>query len=149
MKKKIVLISSSGGHFEELLMLKPLGLTHKIFWITERTMYRPKADYFLIQTGSKDLLFPFKMFLNFFISLYIFIKIWPDFIITTGAMIVIPMSLIAKIFKKKLITIESFAKVKDGTRTGKFLYKYSDLFIIQWNELKDYYPNSVYGGSIF
>lgn len=147
--KKICLISSSGGHFEQLKMLAPLNEKHKTFWITEKTKYKSKADYFLIQTGSKDFLFPFKMLLNSFKSLYIFIKIRPDYIITTGTMIVMPLAFIAKIFKKKLIYIETFARIHDGTKTGKLMYKYSDLFIVQWKELLEIYPNAIYGGSIY
>ncbi|MCR4758704.1 MAG: hypothetical protein K5705_00260 [Oscillospiraceae bacterium] len=32
-KKKIYLISSSGGHYEQLQMLKPLGEKYNIFWV--------------------------------------------------------------------------------------------------------------------
>jgi len=147
--KKICLISSSGGHFEQLKMLAPLNEKHKTYWITEKTKYKTKADYFLIQTGSKDILFPLKMLLNSIKSLFIFIKIRPDYIITTGTMIVIPLAFIAKIFRKKLIYIETFARIHDGTKTGKLMYKYSDLFIVQWKELLEIYPNAVYGGSIY
>ena len=147
--KKICLISSSGGHFEQLKMLAPLNEKHKIYWITEKTKYKSKADYFLLQTGSKDILFPLKMLLNSVKSLFIFIKIRPNYIITTGTMIVIPLAFIAKIFRKKLIYIETFARIHDGTKTGKLMYKYSDLFIVQWKELLEIYPDAIYGGSIY
>ena len=147
--KKICLISSSGGHFEQLKMLTPLSEKYKICWITERTKYKSNADYFLIQTGSKDVLFPLKMFLNSIKSLLVFIKFRPNFVITTGTMIVIPMAFLAKIFRKKLIYIETFARIHDGTKTGKLMYKYSDLFIVQWEELLKIYPNAIYGGSIY
>ena len=73
----------------------------------------------------------------------------PDFVVTTGAMVVIPMVFLAKIFRKKSIYIESFARVYDASKTGKLMYKYSDLFIVQWDSLKTVYPDAVYGGSIY
>ena len=82
-------------------------------------------------------------------SLYIFIRVRPNYVITTGTMIVIPMAIIAKIFKRKLIYIETFARINDGTKTGKLLYKYADLFIVQWIELLKIYPKAIYGGSIY
>jgi len=146
---KICLISSSGGHYEQLKMLKPLEKKYNVFWITEKTDYFSHADYFLLQTGMKDKFYLIKTIINFIKSVYIWIKERPDYIVTTGTMIVFPMAFIAKILKKKLIFIETFARVYDGTRAGKILYKYSDLFIIQWESLKEIYPKAVYGGSIY
>ena len=148
-KKKICLISSSGGHYEQLRMLSPLANKHDIFWVTERTRYPSKADYYLLQTGSMDVFFMFKMIINFVKSLLIWYKERPDLVVTTGAMVVIPMVIVAKIFKKRIIYIESFARVYDASRTGRLMYKYSDLFIVQWESLKTVYPNAIYGGSIY
>ncbi|MGI6601644.1 MAG: PssD/Cps14F family polysaccharide biosynthesis glycosyltransferase [Dethiobacteria bacterium] len=146
---KLCMISSSGGHYEQLKMLAPLSGKNELFWVTEKTDYDSTADYYLIQTGLKDKAFPLKMIINFFSS----IKIWyierPDFVITTGTMIVLPMAFLAKLFRKKLIYIESFSRIYDGSRTGRLMYKYADLFIIQWESLREIYPKAVYGGSIY
>jgi hypothetical protein len=69
--------------------------------------------------------------------------------VTTGALIALPACLLAKLFKKKVIYIESFARVTDGNRTGKLIYKFADLFIYQWEQLASIYPNGVYGGGIY
>ena len=148
-RKKLCLISSSGGHYEQLKMLAPLSEKNDVFWVTEYTSYDSGADYYLIQTGLKDKFFLPKMILNFIKSLKIWCKEKPDFVITTGTMVVIPMALLAKILGKKLIYIESFARVYDGSRTGKLIYKCADLFIVQWESLKEIYPKAVYGGSIY
>lgn len=130
-------------------MLSVLGENNDIFWVTEKVDYSSKADYYLIQTGLKDKKFLFRMIINLFKTLKIWLKEKPDYVITTGTMIVIPMAFLAKILGKKLIYIESFARIHDATRTGRLMYKYADLFIIQWETLKEIYPNAVYGGSIY
>ncbi len=56
--------------------------------------------------------------------------------------------ILAKVFNKKLIYIETIANVTTRTRTGNFIYKHADLFIVQWEELLTVYPEAVYGGSI-
>lgn len=61
----------------------------------------------------------------------------------------IPICLLAKIFHKKLIYIESFAKVTTPTETGKLMYKYADQFYVQWPQMKDIYPNAIYLGGIY
>lgn len=148
-RKKICLISSSGGHYEQLRMLASLEEDHDIFWVTERSNYVSNSDYYLIQTGMKDKLFPFKMLINLLKTIGIWFKERPDYVITTGAMVVVPMALLAKLFRKRLVYIETYARVYDGTRTGSLLYKYADLFIIQWKQLKEVYPNAKYGGSLY
>jgi UDP-N-acetylglucosamine:LPS N-acetylglucosamine transferase len=130
-------------------MLAPLSNGNDVFWITEKVKYASNADYYLYQTGFKDKLFLFKMFINTLKSVKIWFKEKPDFVVTTGAMVVLPMAFIAKVMGKKLIFIETYARVRGGTRSGKLMYKYADLFIVQWEPLKEIYPNAVYGGSIY
>lgn len=148
-RKKVCLISASGGHYEQLSMLRPLEEKYDIFWVTEATDYKGNADYYLIQTGSNDIWVPFKMMNMFFNTLRIWIKEKPDAVVSTGTLVAIPMCLLAKLFKKKVIYIETFAHVNDCTRAGKLMYKIADLFIYQWEQLEKYYPNGVYGGSIY
>ena len=69
--------------------------------------------------------------------------------ITTGVLAMIPMALITKLFGKKLIYIESFAKISSPTQTGKLLYKYADRFYVQWEKMKEFYPNAIYKGGIY
>lgn len=146
---KLCLISSSGGHYEQLSMLKRLSDNYSVFWVTEKTGYKGNADYYLLQTGSKDIFFPLKMLINSFKTLYIWLKEKPDFVITTGTMVALPICFLAKIMGKKIIFIETFARVTDCTKAGKLMYKIADLFIYQWEALEKFYPNGVYGGSIY
>lgn len=151
MKNKILLISSSGGHFEQLKMLRTLSQKNKCFFVTEKTPINDKADFYVIQTGHKDPYVFIKMFWMLIQEIYIFIRIKPDFIITTGTICCLPIAYIAKFFHKKFIYIESFAKRNEPTKSGSFIYNHNlaDLFIIQWESLKKYYPNAIYGGCIY
>ncbi|WP_404828420.1 PssD/Cps14F family polysaccharide biosynthesis glycosyltransferase [Enterococcus avium] len=151
MKKKVCLISSSGGHFEQLLMLKKIEEKSEIFFVTEKTKYNQneKNLYFLKQVNREEKTCFFFMVVNLFLSLKILISEKPDVIISTGALSVIPMFLLGKIFNKKLIYIESFAKSNSPTLSGKFIYKFADLFIVQWADMKKFYPKAVLLGSIY
>lgn len=152
--KKICLISSSGGHFEQLLMLRKLEKNHKIFIVTEKTKYNKKdkkINHYVMQVNRKEPLFIIKMILIMFKSLYIFIKERPDVIISTGVLAAIPMIFIGHIFKKKIIYIESFAKINSPTMTGKLVYKknLADQFYVQWESMLEFYPNAIYKGGIY
>ncbi|MGU8462529.1 PssD/Cps14F family polysaccharide biosynthesis glycosyltransferase [Clostridium perfringens] len=152
MRKKICFIASSGGHFEQLMMLKPIMNKYESFIVTEKTSYmitEKDIKYFLEQINRKEKLWLIKMIKNFNRSLKIFVKEKPDFIISTGVLSTIPMCLIGKIFRKKIIYLESFAKIHDATLTGKLLYKFADQFYVQWEDMMDIYPNSIYKGGIY
>ena len=65
------------------------------------------------------------------------------------ALAIIPLALLMKLFRRKLIYIESFAKVTSKTLSGKLLYKYADQFYVQWEEMLKLYPNAIYKGGIY
>ena len=153
MKNKICLISSSGGHFEQLMKLKKLKEKNDVFVVTEQVKYNilNKADYYILQVNRKEKNLFFKMIGIFFKSLYIFFKERPDVIISTGVLACIPMMFIGKLFKKKIIYIESFAKISTPTLTGNLIYKLkiADQFYVQWENMLKVYPNAIYKGGIY
>ena len=135
-KIKICFAASSGGHFEQLLMLKPLMEKYESFVITEETTYKVQINnektYYLKQVNRKEKSFLPRMVVNSLESFRIFLKEQPDAVICTGVLAVLPVCLIAKIAGKKLIYIESFAKVTSPTLSGKLLYRFADQFYVQW-----------------
>lgn len=153
MGKKLCFAASSGGHFEQLSMLKPLMEKYESVVVTEETDYRAvikgQKMYYMHQVNRKEMKMPCWMILNAFKSLKIMMLEKPDIIITTGVLAMIPLCLLSKIFGKKLVYIESFAKVSSPTKTGKLMYKYADQFYIQWESMKQFYPNAIFLGGIY
>ena len=155
--KKVLFISSTGGHLTELLELKSLFNEYDYHIITEKTksnlnlkkIYKNKIDYLIYGTKDHKISYPFKLLANCFISLYLYFKIRPDYIITTGAHTAGPMCCIGKIFSSKIIYIETFANITTKTLTGRLVYHFADLFIVQWKNMLKLYPKAVYGGLIF
>lgn len=155
--KKVLFISSTGGHLKELLELKSLFSKYDSYLITEKTKstinlkkeYGKKMGYLIFGTKDHMLTYPFKLLLNCFKSLYYFIKFRPKYIVTTGAHTAGPICLIGKIFGSKIIFIETMANSSKKTITGSILYKFADLFIVQWESMLEFYPNAIYAGFIF
>ena len=129
MKKKICLASASGGHFEQLCRLIPLLKKYDGFIVTEKTKFSAKADYFVTPTGFGDPNW-IKDSIKLFWEVYKICKIEkPDVVISTGTYIALPFMLYCKLHKKKLVYIETFARVTDTTKAGRMMYKFADLFI--------------------
>ena len=150
---KICFAASSGGHLDEICCLEELGKHHEIFMITERSRFIPRTVgervYFVRQTNRHEILFPFYMIGIFLQDLKIFRKEKPDCVISTGALTAFPACVAGKLLGKKIIYIESFARIDGPSITGRLVYPFADLFIIQWEELKKVYPKSIYTGGVF
>ena len=154
--KKVIFISSTGGHLSELLQLMPLFEEYDSYLITEKTKsnisLKNKFDnVYYLAYGTKKNLFKyfFRFGFNIVRSFYLFIKIKPDVVITTGTHTAVPMCYIAKIFRKKVIYIETFANSKTKTLAGKIVYPIADTFIVQWESMLELYPKAVLGGWIY
>lgn len=149
---KLVFAASSGGHYEQLMMLKPLMERHDSCVVTEKTSYNAKSDirtYYMVQVNRKEFLFIPKMIVNSIRALRILRKEKPDAIICTGVLAMIPLCILGKKKGCKLIYLESFAKVSSATLSGKLLYKYADRFYVQWESMLEIFPDAVYKGGIY
>lgn len=148
-RPKIILVSSSGGHFEQLKKLKPLIEKYDGCIVTEKTKFDADAKYLMRQTDLKDKLMPIKMLLNSFSAMFVWLKERPDFIITTGTMVAYPFYILARLFRKKFIFIETFGRADMPTVAGKKMEKYSDLFLVQWESQKKHYKKAEFVGVLY
>lgn len=154
--KKVMFISSTGGHLSELLELSDLFKYYDTFIVTEKTksnLYlknKYKQVYYLVY-GTKSHLFTyiFKFTYNFFKSFYLFLKLKPDVIVTTGTHTAVSMCYIAKLFAKKVIFIETLANRDTKTVSGRLVYPIADYFLVQWENMLKLYPKAIYSGFIF
>ncbi|MFZ7133056.1 MAG: PssD/Cps14F family polysaccharide biosynthesis glycosyltransferase [Eubacteriales bacterium] len=153
--KKVLFISSVGGHLTQLLQLKPLFNECDYKIVTEKNKITKcmQSEYPIayLTYGARNypIRYLFKFAYNILKSLYIFLSYRPDYIVTTGAHTAVPMCYIAHFFHKKVIFIESFAKINSCNLSGKLVYPIADLFIVQWESMLKVYPKAIYGGSIY
>ena len=156
-KKRVLFVSSTGGHLNELLRLNKCFDNYDYYLVTEKMKtndylkdkYKGKVSYLVYGTKHHMLTYPFVLLINCFICLFIYIKHHPDYIVSTGAHVGGVMCLIGKILGSKIIFIETFANINTKTATGRLVYKFADKFIVQWDSMKDIYPNAIDGGWIF
>lgn len=154
--KKVMFISSTGGHLEELLRLKSLFIDYDYSLVTEKTKSnlslkdKYKNVSFLCY-GTKDHLFSylFKFIFNCFKSIGLYFKYHPKYIVTTGTHTAVPMCYIGKLFRSKIIFIETFANRESQTLAGRLVYPIADKFIVQWEEMLKFYPKAECWGWIF
>ncbi|WP_332237870.1 PssD/Cps14F family polysaccharide biosynthesis glycosyltransferase [Sporolactobacillus sp. KGMB 08714] len=149
---KKVLISSTGGHWAQLneILLRTKD-KDGIQLITEKNKSNAgrKDILFLKQQDRKSRKFPFIFLYNTFISLLYALKCRPKIVISTGAGATLPFLVFSKMMGSKIIFVESFAKIHSPTLTGKIVYRFADVYFVQWPEMLKIYPHAIYRGSLY
>ena len=154
---KLLFISSTGGHLSEMMQLKKMFDKYDYHIVTEKTKsnmklkdkYKGRVNYLVYGTKDHMLSYPFKLLYNMIKSIFLYFRIHPDYIITTGVHTAGPMCYIGKLFGSKIIYIETFANIRTKTVTGKLVSPIADLFIVQWEETQKLYKDSIDGGWIY
>jgi beta-1,4-N-acetylglucosaminyltransferase len=152
---KVFIVSSLGGHLVQMQnFYNNSPQNHEYFLITEDRITFMNVNWFdgkrlLIKSHGGGYKVYFNLFLNIILGFVHFIKYRPDVIISAGSHTCIPYFLLGKIFRVKTIYILSFARRKTRAKTADILYKIADVFVVQWEEAKLNYPNSIYLNSTF
>lgn len=148
---KVCLVGSSGGHLTHLYMLKPFWQDKERFWVTF-----DKADARSILAGENMIPCHYptnrnlkNLIRNTFLAWKVLRKEKPDVIISSGAAVAVPFFYLGKLFGAKTVYIEVFDRIDGPTLTGKLVHPIADLFIVQWEEMKQVYPKAINLGSIF
>lgn len=155
--RKVLFISSTGGHLSELLQLKSIFSNYQYHLITEKDRstkelkreYGEKVDYLVYGTKDHRLSYIFKFGYNCLKSIFLYFKIRPKVIVTTGTHTAVPMCYIGKLFRSKIIYIETFANSRTKTLAGKLVYPIADTFVVQWESMLKLYPKAKYWGWIY
>lgn len=139
---RIIGISSGGGHLTELLVISR-NMPEMTAIITETSaVYRnPRSDiaFFPIQDPHRS---PALFIKNTFQAARYLISLKSDVVVSTGAGISVPFFLLARLLGRKCIFVESGARIRTPSLTGRILYPMSHLFIVQSEELLSFYKNA-------
>ena len=141
--RKVCLTYSAGGHYAELLKaIDGLNFTNT-YHVTFKSGRFSNDDscerYYLTHPQKKV----GRTLLNAIQSFYILLKKRPKIIISTGADVTVSTLILGKLFFRcKVIFIESAGDLKP-TLTGRLVYKFSDIFIVQWPEKLKFFPKAI------
>ena len=121
------------------------------FWVTfdkedARSLLKDEKMYSVYYPSNRSIK---ALLINTWRALRILPKEKPDLIISSGAAPAIPFFWIGKLMGAKTVYIEVFDRIDAATIAGKLCYPVTDLFIVEWEEMKKVYPKAINLGSIF
>jgi UDP-N-acetylglucosamine:LPS N-acetylglucosamine transferase len=156
-KRKILLVSSDGGHLAQILELKELFERYNYLLVTEKAPSTvPLAQHYNVkfvcarpEGKNRKLGFYISLLKNSLLSFLILLKHRPKVIITTGSHTAIPFCLLGKIMGIKVVWILSYARINSKAASANLIYPLADRFLVQWPNMKKLYKKSIYLGSIY
>lgn len=148
---KICFVTSSGGHLTHLVQLSEWWTKHERFWVTfdkadAKSILKDENAYWCYYPTNRNIK---NLIRNTFLGIKILFKERPNIVVSTGAAPAIPFFYLGKLFGAKVVYIEVYDRIDKPTLTGKIVYPISDLFILQWEDQKKFYPKGEVLGGIF
>jgi len=135
--KKILAVASGGGHFIQLLRLRPAFEGHQTCFVTTINGYQETlggARCFVVRDASRwDKIGLVIMLLQL---TAVFIRVRPDVVITTGAAPGVFAVRLAKLFCARTLWLDSIANAEEISLSGELAGPHADLWLTQWPELE-------------
>jgi len=131
----------------ELQELKAAWNSHDIFFITYLSQREELARSYSYKNLTK---YPLSVFSFFFSVMRVLQRERPNWVISDGAEIAIPVIAAAKLLRIRTIFIESACRVSTPSFTGRIVYPLVDVFFVQWpGLLASYGSKARYEGGVF
>jgi UDP-N-acetylglucosamine--N-acetylmuramyl-(pentapeptide) pyrophosphoryl-undecaprenol N-acetylglucosamine transferase len=137
--------ASAGGHLDLLLRLQHEAIPgDEPVWVTSRTARgaRLAEDRLHVRTLPEFGRSPLGLLANLRAALRIVIRERPRLVVTSGAGVVAPFCVLARLAGARLVFVETMARVRGPSRTARLLSPLADTVIVQWPELREALPRA-------
>jgi UDP-N-acetylglucosamine:LPS N-acetylglucosamine transferase len=134
--KKILAISSPGGHWTQMHRITSSFSDHEVIYISTLKGYAkevPANKYYLVKDASAWS--KLSLIILVFQLIKIIIKEMPDVVITTGAAPGLFAIIIARFLGAKTIWLDSIANYEEISFSGRLAKYFTHLHLTQWEHL--------------
>jgi beta-1,4-N-acetylglucosaminyltransferase len=150
-RRKVFLVASNGGHLLELMQLADLWPRERRHWVTFHT-----SDAVSLLAGEKTTWayhptnrnIP-NLIRNFGLALRTVRRSDVQAIVTTGAGVAVPFVIVGRLAGINVVYIEGMARITSPSLTGRLVYPFTDMFIVQWPGLQRFFKRAHSFGTVF
>jgi len=135
-KPKVLAISSGGGHWVQLLRLRPAFEGCEVTYATVREGYRNDvkgAEFHLIPDSNRWN--KLALLKSAFGVLCLLLRVRPDVVVTTGAAPGFFGVRIGKLMGARVVWVDSVANAEELSMSGRNVGSFVDLWLTQWPHL--------------
>lgn len=148
MRRRVLLLSSGGGHWVQLLRLRPAFEEHDVAFATVADAYRSDVG------AARFYRFPdatrwnkLRLAFQALVVLTIVLRVRPHVVVSTGAAPGYFALRFGRMFGARTVWIDSMANVERLSMTGGLVRRYADLWLTQWPHLAEQ-DGPAYAGAV-
>lgn len=131
--RRLLALSSGGGHWVQLLRLRPAFDGCDVTYATTRKAYRSEIDrgrFVVIPDCNRD--HPLRVLWCAAGILALLARVRPDIVVSTGAAPGYLALRLARLFGARTVWVDSVANADELSMAGKMIGPYADLWLTQW-----------------
>ncbi len=146
-----MLVCSSGGHLDHLLVLQPWWERYNREWVTfdkvdAKSVLQAEHVVWAYHPTTRNI--P-NLLRNFVVAWRTMRRVRPAVVVSTGAGVAVPFFVLAKLFGSRTVYLEVYDRIASRTLTGRLCHPLTDLFLVQWESQQQLYRGSVLIGQLF
>ena len=150
-RRRILFVSSAGGHLAQLLQLRPWWENHDRQWVSfdlpdARSKLRGETMLPAYYPTTRNL---FNLARNTPLAWKVLRRFRPDVVISNGAGVALPFFAVARVLGIPTVYLEVYDRIDSRTVTGRLCRPLSSMFCVQWPEQQDLYVGSNLTGPLY
>ena len=135
-QKKLLAVASGGGHWVQLMRLKPVFEDYDCAFVTTLKGYRDEvggARFYVVTDGNRWS--KWRLLVSAVQVCWIVLKERPHVVISTGAAPGLLAIGLGKLMRSRTIWIDSIANAEKLSMSGRIAVKHANLCLTQWPHL--------------
>ena len=135
-RKKVLAIASGGGHWQQMMRLRPAFDEQSTVYVTTNRDYAaevPDCDLFVVTDANRHQ--PLKLLRAALQVLFWVLRERPDIVISTGAAPGLFGVIFGRIVGAKTIWIDSIANAEVVSLSGRIALRFANVVLTQWPHL--------------
>ena len=142
--------ASAGGHLSQLLRLAPAWAGYRVIGVSTLELARPSLTAFgpVFVIGECNRHHPLRALAVVWRCVRIVRQYRPDVVVTTGSLPLAILCLVARLWRARIVWIDSVTNVTRLSMSGRLVRRFADLVLTQWPALAARYRRVEYAGAL-
>ncbi len=142
---KVLLVCSTGGHFETLNDLSPFWQQRDRCWVTfssrsTETALATERVYHAYSPTNRNLI---NLVRNFGLAWRILSQERPQLVLSSGAGVAVPFLILAKLWGCQTAFVEAITRVEQLSLSARLTLPFIDALYVRWPQLQSRYPKAM------
>lgn len=140
--RRVLLVCSSGGHLTQLHNLAPWWTQRHRRWVTFGTpdavsLLKGEAVTWAFHPTTRNAPNAAR---NLRLAWTVVREYAPDLVVSSGAGVAVPFFVVARALGVRTAYVEVYDRIDLPTLTGRLCYPITDVFALQWDSQRRFYP---------